>query len=156
MSLARVGASVGRVRRPRNELPPAGIYHVTTRGVARTAIFLDDDERRLFLRLFAAEVQCHGWRCHAFCLMTTHYHLVVETELWRLSEGMHRLNGAYALTFNRRHHRSGHLFGERFAAWVPRDDAHLQATCEYVLQNPVRAGLCPEAADWPWAAARAA
>ena len=70
-------ASLGWVRRPRNELPPAGIYHVTTRGVARTAIFLDDDERRLFLRLFAAEVQRHDWRCHVFCLMTTHYHLVV-------------------------------------------------------------------------------
>ena len=106
------------MRRPRNELPPAGIYHVTTRGVARTAIFLDDDERRLFLRLLAAEVQRHDWRCHAFCLMTTHYHLVVETELWRLSDGMHRLNGTYALAFNRRHRRSGHLFGERFAAWL--------------------------------------
>jgi hypothetical protein len=69
---------------------------------------------------------------------------------------MHLLNGACALTFNRRHHRSGHLFGERFAACVPRDAAHLQATCEYVLQNPVRAGLCPEAAACPWAAARAA
>jgi REP element-mobilizing transposase RayT len=90
------------VRQPRNLLPPAGIYHVTTRGVARAAIFLDEDERRLFLRLFAAEVHRHDWRCHAFCLMTTHYHLVVETELWRLSDGMHRLNGTYALTFNRR------------------------------------------------------
>jgi REP element-mobilizing transposase RayT len=88
--------------------------------------------------------------------MTTHYHLVVETELWRLSDGMHRLNGTYALTFNRRHHRSGHLFGERFAAWLPRDEHHLRQTCEYVLQNPVRAGLCARAADWPWAAARAA
>jgi len=144
------------VRQPRNLLPPVGIYHVTTRGVARTAIFLDDDERRLFLRLFAAEVDRHEWRCHAFCLMTTHYHLVVETELWRLSDGMHRLNGTYALSFNRRHHRSGHLFGERFAAWLPRDEQHLQQTCEYVLQNPVRAGLCARAADWPWAAARAA
>ena len=88
--------SVGRVRQSRSELPPAGTYHVTTRGVARTAIFLDDDERRLFLGLFAAEVQRHDWRCHVFCLMTTHYHLVVETELWRLSDGMHRLNGIYA------------------------------------------------------------
>jgi putative transposase len=73
--------------------------------------------------------------------MTTHYHLVVETELWRLSDGMHRLNGTYALAFNRRHRRSGHLFGERFAAWIPRDDDHLRATCAYVLQNPIRAGL---------------
>ena len=144
------------MRQPRNLLPPAGIYHVTTRGVARTAIFLDDGERRLFLRLFAAEVQRHDWRCHAFCLMTTHYHLVVETDLWRLSDGMQRLNGTYALAFNRRHRRSGHLFGERFAAWVPRNDHHLRATCEYVLQNPVRAGLAPTAAEYRWSAARVA
>lgn len=154
MSVVRGGASVAHVRRPRSELPSAGVYHVTTRGVARTAIFLDDDERRLFLRLFASEVQRHDWRCHAFCLMTTHYHLVVETELWRLSDGMHRLNGTYAVTFNGRHRRRGHLFGERFAAWVLRDERHLRETCRYVLQNPVRAGLCPTAADWPWAAIR--
>lgn len=67
--------------------------------------------------------------------MTTHYHLVVETELWRLSDGMHRLNGNYALTFNRRHRRSGHLFGERFAAWLARDEQHLQQTCEYVSRT---------------------
>jgi putative transposase len=101
-------------------------------------------------------VQRHDWHCHVFCLMTTHYHLVVETELWRLSDGMHRLNGTYALAFNRRHRRSGHLFGERFAAWIPRDDRHMRATCECVLQNPVRAGLAATAGDWPWAAARAA
>jgi REP element-mobilizing transposase RayT len=142
------------VRRPRKQLPPSGVYHVTTRGVARTAIFLDDDERRLFLRLFADAVRLHDWVCHAFCLMTTHYHLVVETELWRLSAGMQRLNGVYALAFNRRHRRSGHLFGDRFAAWVPTDDDHLRDTCEYVLQNPVRAGLCEHAGDWPWAVAR--
>jgi REP-associated tyrosine transposase len=72
------------MRRPRSELPPKGIYHVTTRGVARTATFRNDDEYRLFLRLLARVVERHEWRVHAFCLMPNHYHLVVETELWRL------------------------------------------------------------------------
>src|SRR2546423_137041 len=76
---ARVGARVGRRREP---LPPTGICLAPARGGAGTAVFLDDDERRLFLRLFAAEVERHDWRCHAFCLMTTLYHLVVESELW--------------------------------------------------------------------------
>jgi putative transposase len=143
-----------RMRRPRDELPSSGVYHVTTRGVARTAIFLDDDERRFFLRLFADVVRLHDWLCHAFCLMTNHYHLVIETELWRLSHGMQRLNGVYALAFNRRHRRNGHLFGDRFAAWVPSSDDHLHATCQYVLQNPVRAGVCARAEEWPWAGAR--
>jgi putative transposase len=101
------------MRRPRNELPEHGVFHVTTRGVARTAIFRDDDERRLFLRLLADVVRRNEWRCHAFCLMTNHYHLVVEAFVWRLAVGMQRLNGVYAQAFNRRHTRSGHLFGDR-------------------------------------------
>ena len=141
------------MRRPRHYLPPEGIYHVTTRGVARTAIFLNDDEHRFFLRLFADIVWRHDWRVHAFCLMPNHYHLVVETQLRRLSAGIHRLNGLYAQGFNRRHKRWGHLFGERFAAWVVEGDEHYVNTCEYVLQNPVRAGLVRQAADWPWSAA---
>jgi putative transposase len=141
------------VRRPRQYLPPEGIYHVTTRGVARTAIFLNDDEHRLFLRLLAGVVKRHDWRVHVFCLMPNHYHLVVETQLWRLSTGIHRLNGVYAQSFNRRHKRWGHLFGERFAAWVVEGDEHYVNTCEYVLQNPVRAGLVRRAEDWPWSAA---
>ena len=80
-------ASVDAMRRPRNELPPEGIYHVTTRGVARTATFRADDEYRLFLRLLLRVVERHEWRMHGLCLMPNHYHLVVETELWRLSAG---------------------------------------------------------------------
>ena len=144
------------MRRPRSELPPEGIYHVTTRGVARTTTFQADDEYRLFLRLLARVVEQQEWRVHAFCLMPNHYHLVVETELCRLSAGEQRLNGVYAQAFNRRHRRWGHLFGERFASWLVEDDAHLVNAIEYVLQNPVRAGLVELAADWPWAAVRAA
>ncbi len=132
---------------------PEGIYHVTARGVARTAIFLNDDEHRLFLRLFADVVRRQDWRVHAFCLMPNHYHLVVETRLWRLSAGIHRLNAVYAQGFNRRHKRWGHLFGDRFASWVIEGDEHYRNTCEYVLQNPVRAGLVRRAEDWPWSAA---
>ena len=150
------GASVDAMRRPRNELPPEGIYHVTTRGVARTATFRADDEYRLFLGLLVRVVERHEWCMHGFCLMPNHYHLVVETELWRLSAGVQCLNGVYAQAFNRRHGRWGHLFGERFASWVVEDDAHLVNRIEYVLQNPVRAGLVERAADWPWAGVRAA
>jgi putative transposase len=141
------------VRRPRKQLPPEGIYHVTTRGVARGAIFLNDDEHRLFLHLFADVVARYAWRVHVFCLMPNHYHLVVETQLWRLSTGLQRLNGIYAQGFNRRHKRWGHVFGDRFASWLVEGEEHYLNTCEYVLQNPVRAGLVRSAEDWPWSAA---
>jgi REP element-mobilizing transposase RayT len=87
-------------------------------------------------------------------LLTNHYHLIVETLLKSLSRGLHRLNGVYAQAFNGRYARSGHLFGDRFAAFVIRDEDHLRNACDYVRQNPVRAGLCEEASKWPWAGSR--
>jgi putative transposase len=132
---------------------PDGFFHVTTRGVNGEPIYRNDADRVLFLRLLAETARGNAWRCHAFCLMGTHYHLVLETTVARLSRGLHRLNGVYAQLFNRRHSRSGHLFGDRFHAWVVLDEDHLAATCVYVLANPVRAGLCPSPDDWPWSAA---
>lgn len=93
------------MRRPRRELPPEGIYHVTTRGVARTTTFRDRDDYRHFLALFARQVELHDWRVHVFCLLPNHYHLVGETQLWRLSDGLQHLNGPYAQAHNRRHKR---------------------------------------------------
>src|SRR5206468_7763687 len=141
-------------RLPRSRLPPHGIYHVITRGVARTPIFRDDADRVLFLRLLEVAGRGTGWDVHALCLMGNHYHLVVETGLDRLSTAMHRVNGPYAENFNARYDRSGHLFGDRFAARVIEDEGHLAATCRYVAANPVRAGLCDTAADWPWTRTR--
>lgn len=82
--------------------------------------------------------------------MTTHYHAVIESTLESLSRGMHQLNGRFAQRFNRRHDRRGHLFESRFSAWVIRDEAHLEAACRYVLDNPVRAGIHTDQ-PWPWA-----
>jgi putative transposase len=133
---------------------PDGVYHVTARGVNGCAVFGDDVDRVLFLRLLGDCIERFAWRCHAFCLMGTHYHLVVETLRARLSAGLHRLNGLYAQRFNHRHERTGHLFGDRFHGWLVRDEDHLRATCRYVVLNPVRAGLCATASEWPWSAPR--
>jgi REP element-mobilizing transposase RayT len=127
-----------------------GLFQVTTRGVGETEVFRDDLDRRLFLRLFATIAKRHRWRVEAFCLMTTHYHLVVVAIVADLSRGMQRLNGDYARGFNRRHGRRGHLWSERFASWVIDDDLHLENTIRYVLLNPVRAGLCKGPEEWPW------
>ncbi|MDP8911472.1 MAG: transposase [Actinomycetota bacterium] len=140
-------------RQLRTDLPD-GIFHVTARGVDSCPIFLDDEDRLFFLRLLAQAVERHGWSCHAFCLMGTHYHLIVATTCDRLSRGFHRLNGFYAQTFNRRHDRTGHLFGDRFASWVVDTEDHLRAACRYVMLNPVRAGLCAQPQDWRWSGLR--
>ena len=141
-------------RLPRCQLPERAVFHVTTRGVNREAISRDDDDRRLFLVLLARVTVRTDWDCQAFCLMPNHHHLILETHQDLLSVGLRSLNGRYAQAFNGRHGRSGHLFGDRFAAFVIRDDEHLRRATDYVLQNPVRAGLCRRAADWRWSGAR--
>jgi REP element-mobilizing transposase RayT len=82
--------------------------------------------------------------------MTTHYHLIVETDHASLSQGMRRLNGGYAQTFNERHDRRGHLFGDRYSVYAIDREDHFEKSCLYVLENPVRAGLCERPSDWPW------
>jgi putative transposase len=145
---AAYGASMAR--RPRSDLPDGGVFHVTSRGVDEASIFFDAADRRFFLSLFANVVRRFDWHCYAFCLMGTHYHLVTAALRGKLSEGLHRLNGLYAQAFNTRYGRHGHLFGGRFSAWIVEGDDYFANTCEYVLQNPVRAGLCERAEDWPW------
>ena len=127
---------------------------MTARGIDCDAVFRDDADRVLFLRLLGETINRQGWICHAFCLMGTHYHLIVEATQVALSSGLHRLNGVYAQLFNRRHGRRGHLFGARFHALVLDDEEHFRNTCAYVAENPVRAGLCREAEDWPWSSAQ--
>jgi putative transposase len=140
-------------RRPRNLLRD-GIHHVTARGVADSPIFLSDADRHCFLQLLNDAIARFRWKCHAMCLMDTHYHLVLETSLDRLSAGLHWLNGAYALRFNAAHKRKGHLFGDRFWSSLIESEQHLVEACRYVMFNPVRAGLCEEPADWPWSRSR--
>jgi len=156
MSAAADAASrAGRYRRcmprvARSALPSFGMYHVTARGVARCDIFLDDDDRQRFIRILERVARGRNWRCPAYTLMTNHYHAIVDCELESLSAGMAKLNGSYAHQFNEKYARVGHLFQGRFEAWVVRDEEHLASASEYVWNNPVRAGLCETAADWPW------
>ncbi|MCK9607965.1 MAG: transposase [Methylomonas sp.] len=82
-----------------------GLYHVTSRGNARNAIYLDDKDRLNWLELFSDVCARFNWICHAYCLMSNHYHVVVETVEGNLSKGMRQLNGVYTQTFNRRHQR---------------------------------------------------
>jgi len=138
-------------RVPRSQLADS-VFHATARAVFGAQLFDDDLDRLDFLQLLRSTAALSGWRRHAHCLMGTHYHLVLTASREGLSNGMRRLNGAYARRFNKRHGRRGHLFDERFAAYAIEDDRHLDAALSYVLQNPVRAGLCDDARDWPWTA----
>jgi len=141
-------------RVPRCALADGRCFHLFARGVDHLAIFRDREDRLEFLTLLAQVVEREAWCCHAFCLMDTHVHLVVEARLGQISKGMQRLLGTYARRFNDRHSRVGHLFGDRYGARLVDGETYLGDAVAYVLGNPVRAGLVPSVADWPWAGSR--
>ncbi|MEX2612039.1 MAG: transposase [Gaiellaceae bacterium] len=143
---------MGRVQR--TSLPD-GYFHVVSRGVAAGGpIFVDDDDRDVFVQLVRRVTRRHRWTCHAFCLMGSHYHLVVDSRCASLSSGIHRLNWLYARYFNGRRGRFGHVFAERFSTRVIESEQYLHEACAYVLLNPVKAGLCDRVEDWPWSYSR--
>jgi putative transposase len=151
-----VGRSYARgVSRPPRSQIPGGVYHVTTRGVRRLPIFLDDRDRRRFLSIVAAVVKRYDWICHAYCLMTTHYHLLVTTPKPNIACGMQRMNGLYAQGFNRRHEEVGHVFERRYHARLVEDDGGLLGVARYIVWNPVHAGLCRHPREWEWSSYRA-
>jgi putative transposase len=116
-------------------------------------IYRDDEDRLAFLQLFNIAVARFDWTSHAFCLMGNHYHLVLDATSANLSRGLHIVNGIYAQGFNAKYKRWGHLFGDRFWSRSLEED-DLERTCVYVMENPVRAGLCEQAAGWRWSACR--
>jgi REP element-mobilizing transposase RayT len=132
-----------------------GLYHVTSRGDRGEAIYRDDDDRSAWLTLLGSVCERFNWRCHAYCQMTNHYHVVVETPEANLSRGMRQLNGVYTQQTNRRHSLIGHLFQGRFKAILVERDAYLMELARYVVLNPVRAGMVQEAEHWPWSSYRA-
>jgi REP element-mobilizing transposase RayT len=129
---------------------PDGFFHVVSRGVFGAQIYVDEIDRRRFVDLLTENEKARRWSCMAYCLMGTHYHLVVEARRTDLSQGMHQLNARHALAFNRRHRRYGALFAERFSVRLIEHEEYLHEACAYVVLNPVRAGLCDRAEEWPW------
>ena len=116
---------------------------------------MDDDDRSALIAGLGHASARSGWRIHAYCLMDTHLHAVVETPEPTLSVGMRLLLGGYASGFNQRHARYGHLFAGPFSASLVGSDAYAIEVCAYVVLNPVRARLVPAAEDWRWSSYRA-
>ena len=129
----------------------AGIFHLYTHCVwGVPELYRDPVDRLEFLRHLAHVCARPGWTCMAYCLMRSHYHLMVEVDADVLPSAMHSLNLAYARAFNARYTLRGHVQFDRYGARRIHDEADLLSRYAYVANNPVRAGLCESAAEWEW------
>lgn len=133
---------------------PGALYHVCSRGDHCAPIYLDDADRLAWLGLLGEVCERFGFKVYAFCLMSNHYHLLLETAQGSLSRGMRRLNGVYSQLFNRRHQLSGHVFQGRYHAILCDKAEYLLAVARYIVLNPVRAHMVSVPSDWRWSSHR--
>ncbi len=127
-----------------------GVYHVTSRGDGREDIYLSDADREAWLEVFGQVCARFNWVCHAWCQMTNHYHILIETPEANLAQGMRQLNGVYTQRFNRAHARVGHVFQGRYKAILVERDSYLLELARYVVLNPLRANMVERLEAWPW------
>jgi len=131
------------------------LYHVTSRGNSQQDIYLSDEDRVVFLEVLRKARNRFNGVVHAYCLMTNHYHLLIETPEGNLSQFMRHLNGVYTQRFNFNNRRTGHLFEGRYKSILVQQDLYLLELARYVVLNPVRAGMVRAAKEWPWSSYRA-
>jgi putative transposase len=126
------------------------LYHITSRGNGSNLIYLQDDDFELFLQVLTNVCERYNWVVHAYCLMSKHYHLLVETPDANFSQGMRQLKCVFTQSMNRKHHRVGRLFQGRYKAILADKDAYPLKLCRYIVLNPVRANMVSSPEKCPW------
>jgi putative transposase len=134
---------------------PGAFYHITSRGNEKKEIFRSRKDRERLLFYVESAAERYGAVVHSYCLMTNHYHLLMETPGGNLSEIMRYINGAYTTYFNVRRKRSGHLLQGRYKSIVVDADEYAMELSRYIHLNPVRAGMVGKPEDYEWSSYRA-
>ena len=118
-----------------------GIYHIINRGVAKKDLYLEVQDYEFFLDLMLKLTQSYEIVVHSFCLMTNHYHLLIETKQFNLAKAIQFLNDKYAKYFNKKYTRIGHLWQGRYKSYPLYDDAHFWIVAKYIERNPIKASM---------------
>ena len=135
-------------RKPRIEIP--GYYHIINRGVDQRAVFKEKEDYEYFEELMCFYAKSHGITIHNYCLMSNHYHLLIEIQEENLSMFMKQVNSNYAIHFNKKNKRSGHLWQGRFKSWFVTDEAYLYTLMLYIEQNPLKANMVKTLEEYPY------
>ncbi|ABB45000.1 Protein of unknown function DUF1568 [Sulfurimonas denitrificans DSM 1251] len=125
-------------------------YHIVNRGVERRSIYLELEDYEFFLDLLLKASKDYELIIHAFCLMTNHYHILLETKQTNLSKAMQFVNDKYAKYFNKKYTRSGHLWQGRYKSYPLFDDAHFWIVAKYIERNPIKANMVQDVAIYKY------
>jgi len=139
-------------RKPRIELP--GQYHIINRGVEQRIIFKEAEDYEYFEELMCFYGKSFGITLHNYCLMSNHYHLLIEITNENLSNFMRQLNMNYSIYFNKKYKRVGHLWQGRFKSWYITDEAYLYTLMCYIEQNPLKAKMVKKLEEYPYSSYR--
>lgn len=140
-------------RRPRLDM--AGFHHVLYRGVARSDVFLSVNDKNVFLGILCKACKTYKSIVHDYCLMDNHYHLLLETDHENLSLMMRQVNSNYAIYFNKKYNRSGHLWQGRFKSWYILNEEYLYMLFRYIEHNPLKANMAAKVGEYPYTLAAA-
>ena len=137
---------------PRTGRKAAGsnIYHVMLRGINRQNIFEEDEDRFRFLDTVIRCKEVSEFKLHAFVLMSNHIHFLIEPGSESLDVIFKRIGTSYAVWYNRKYQRAGHLFQDRFRSENVETDQYYMTVLRYILQNPVKAGMAGSPRDYRW------
>jgi len=135
-------------RKPRIELP--GKYHIVNRGVEQRVVFKEPEDYKHFEELLCVYAKSFNITIHNYCLMSNHYHLLLEVKQENLSKFMRQLNMNYSIYFNKKYKRVGHLWQGGFKSWYVTDEAYLYTLMRYIEQNPLKANIVKHPEEYPY------
>jgi REP element-mobilizing transposase RayT len=135
-------------RKPRLDFD--GFHHVVNRGVAKNNIYKCDEDKEKFLEILCKSCRIYKVNVHDYCLMDNHYHLLVETTSQNLSLFMRQINANYAIYFNKKYKRVGHLWQGRYKSWYILDEKYLYTLFRYIEHNPLKANMSASVGEYPF------
>ncbi len=134
----------------RTRITDAGYYHVISRGVERRNVYLEDEDYGLFLDILVEVFKKYNIVLHSYVLMSNHYHLLIETTEQNISDAMRRVNSLYAIYFNKKYERVGHLWQGRFHSYYLYDDIHFWIVAKYIERNPIKAKMITSVSEYKY------
>ncbi len=135
-------------RRPR--LNMAGFHHIVNRGVSRDNVYRCDGDKEKYLEILCKACKTYRVNVHDYCLMDNHYHLLIETTSENLSLFMRQINSNYAIYFNKKYKRTGHLWQGRYKSWYIVEEKYLYELFRYIEHNPIEAKMTNRIGEYPF------